>query len=195
MWRPGSRHRYVGQSRVTRMRELSRSDRSAGRLRLRRWRVLDLSSFFALRLFFSYSKEWQQADASTSVGWRNFDLSEYFFFKYLETTSSNRAFSLMKTQNSSPLFSLNFCPKLLFELFFHTFPLFCTLFFICFCCVFLGFAFKMLSFCHRHISQHFEIEGWETFCWRAHSFTENRLSLLLKSRGVFKWVVWKVGFK
>ena len=138
------------------MRDLSRSDRSAGRLRLKRWRVLDLSSFFvffALRLFFSYSKEWQQADASTSVGWRNFDLSEYFFFKYLETTSSNRAFSLMKTQNSSPLFSLNFCPKLLFELFSHTFPLFCTLFFICFCCVFLGFAFKMLSFCHRHISK------------------------------------------
>lgn len=153
MWRPGSRHRYVGQSRVIRMRDLSRSDRSAGRLRLKRWRVLDLSSFFALRLFFSYSKEWQQADASTSVGWRNFDLSEYFFFKYLETISSNRAFLLMKTQNSSPLFSLNFCQKLLFELFSHTFPLFCTLFFICFCCVFLGFAFKMLSFCHRYISK------------------------------------------
>lgn len=174
------------------MRDLSRSDRSAGWLRLKRWRVLDLNSFFALRLFFSYSKEWQQADASTSVSWRNFALSEYFCFKYLETTSSNRAFSLMKTQNSSPLFSWNFYPKLLFELFSHTFLLFCTLFCICSCCVFLRFAFIMLSFCHRHISKS---RGEKHFVdARTHSL-KNRLSLLLKSRRVFKWVVWKVGFK
>ena len=187
-----SRHRYVGQSRVIRMRDLSRSDRSAGRLRLKRWRVLDLSSFFALRLFFSYSKEWQQADASTSVGWRNFDLSEYFFFKYLETTSSNRAFSLMKTQNSSPLFSLNFCPKCAVWIVFPHFPV--VLHFILY--LFL-LRFPRLCFQNAFIlpSPHFEIEGWETFCWRAHSFTENRLSLLLKTRRVFKWVVWKVGFK
>ena len=190
MWRPGSRQRYVGQSRVIRMRDLSRSDRSAGALRLKRWRVLDLSSFFALRLFFSYSKEWQRADASTSVSWRNFALSEYFFFKYLKRLRRIELFRRWRL--SSPLFSLKLLPKIAVWIVFPYFPV--VLHFILY--LFL-LRFPPLCFQNAFIlpSPYFEIEWWETFCWRAHSFTANRLSLLLKSRRVFKWAVWKAGFK